>query len=313
MHIIVSLCKSNQELYKSNQESFAIKLSIYGSVITGTAGMLAAIFSNSRSLLFDALNTIIGIGITTAGLKISKLLKIKYSKRFNFGYYSLEPLFVLINGLIMLGLAVSLFISSVKAILDGGRTVELTIVTSYLIFSVVICTIEAVLLRYYSKKIQKSEIVRTEFINWMFDALTSASVLIAFLMSITLKNTSHRFLIPYFDPSITIILILCLVYQPFKLIKSGVYDLLRISPPSKVAEEIEEKLMSNKHNYGFTEIKIHSAKIGRTTCIEIICFYHKNFEIRTIETLDKLKNQIQTEVENYSQNLEVKVSFNTLE
>ena len=31
-----------------------------------------------------------------------------------------------------------------------------------------------------------------------------------------------------------------------------------------------------------------------------------------METLDALKNEIKTEVEKYSQNLEVKVSFNTL-
>ncbi len=74
-----------------------------------------------------------------------------------------------------------------------------------------------------------------------------------------------------------------------------------------------EKLINNKNKFGFTEIKIYAAKIGRTTRIEVICFYDKNFEIKTIEIFDTLKNQIRIEVENYSQNLEVKVLFKTLQ
>jgi cation diffusion facilitator family transporter len=295
----------------NNKESFAIKLSIYGSIIMAITGFLASILGNSISLLFDALNTLIAISISIAGLHISKLLKIKYSSRFNFGHYSFEPLFVLINGLLLMTLAVSLFISSIQTIINGGRIIELTVVTEYLILSVIICSSEAFILKYYARK-TKSEILKAESISWTLDVLISAAVLVVFSMSIWLKNTQYRFLIPYLDPSITIILILSFVYQPIKLIKSGIFDLLLAAPPKKSIKEIKEKLIGNKLKYGFTEIKLHAAKIGRTTCIEIICSYDKNFEIKTMKTLDALKNEIKTEVENYSQNLEVKVSFNTL-
>jgi cation diffusion facilitator family transporter len=250
--------------------------------------------------------------ISMAGLRISKLLKIKYSPRFNFGYYSFEPLFVLINGLLLMTLAVSLFISSIQTIVNGGRIIELAVVTEYLMFSIIVCGGLTFILKYYAKK-TKSEILVTESINWMLDALISVIVFFVFLMSIWLKNTQYNSLIPYLDPGITIILILCFVYQPIKLIKSGIFDLLLAAPPEKFIEEIRRKLVSNKHKYGFTEIKICAAKIGRTTYLELICFYDKNFEIKTIETLDVLKNQIQFEVENYSQHLEVKVSFKTFE
>jgi cation diffusion facilitator family transporter len=295
----------------NNKESFAIKLSIYGSIIMTITGILASILGNSISLLFDALNTLIAIVISIAGLHISKLLKIKYSSRFNFGYYSFEPLFVLINGLLLMTLAVSLFISSIQTIISGGRIIELTVVTEYLILSVIICSCESFILKYYARK-TKSEILHAESISWILDTIISVAVLFVFSMSIWLKKTQYSFLIPYLDPGITIILILSFVYQPFKLIKSGIFDLLLAAPPKNSIKEIKEKLISNKYKYGFTEIKIHAAKIGRTTCIEIICFYDKYFEIKTMGTLDVLKNQIKIEVKNYSQNLEVKVSFKTL-
>ncbi len=256
-------------------------------------------------------NTLIAIGISIAGFRISKLLKIKYSTRFNFGHYSFEPLFVLINGLLLITLAVSLFISSIQTIINGGRIIELTVVTEFLILSVIVCGSESFVLRYYARK-TKSEILHAESISWILDTLISTAVLLVFSISIWLKNTQYNFLIPYLDPSTTIILILFFVYLPIKLIKSGTFDLLLAAPSKESIKEIKEKLLSNKHKYGFTEIKIHAAKIGRTTCIEIICFYDKKFEIKTMETLEVLKNQIITEVENYSENLEVKMSFNTL-
>lgn len=295
----------------SNKESFAIKLSIYGSIIMAVTGILASLFGNSISLLFDALYTLIAMTISLVGLRISKLLKIKHSLRFNFGYYSFEPLFVLINGLLLMGLAVSLFISSIQSIFNGGRIIELAVVTEYLIFSVLVCSSLTFALKYYAK-ITKSEILHTESVNWMLDALISVVVLIVFLMSLWLKHTQYHYLIPYLDPGITIILILFFVYQPIKLIKSGVSDLLLIAPPLKTTEEIKEKLICNKQKYGFKEININAAKIGRTTCIEIICFYDKNFEIKTIETIDNIKNQIIAEVESYSQNFDVRVSFSII-
>jgi predicted Co/Zn/Cd cation transporter (cation efflux family) len=146
----------------------------------------------------------------------------------------------------------------------------------------------------------------------MLDALISVVVLIVFLMSLWLKHTKYSYFIPYLDPGITIILIIFFVYQPIKLIKSGVFDLLLAAPPKTFTEEIKEKLLGNKPKYGFEEIKINAAKIGRTTCIEVICFYDKNFEIKSIDTIDKLNNQIKTEVESYSPNLDVRVSFNNI-
>jgi len=294
-----------------NKESFAIKLSIYGSVIMAITGILASIYSNSITLLFDALYTLIAMTISIAGLRISKLLKIKYSSRFNFGYYSFEPFFVLINGLLLMTLAVSLFISSIQSILNGGRIIELSVVTVYLMFSVLICGGLTFILKYYAR-LTKSEIILTESINWMLDAIISVVVLFVFLMSIWLKNTQYSFLIPYLDPSVTILLILFFVYQPYALIKSGILDLLLAAPPKKFTEDIKEKLISSKHIYGFIEINIYAAKIGRTTSVEVICFYDKDFEVKKFEDVDTLKNQIKKEVENYSQNLVVKVSFETL-
>ena len=70
----------------TDKESFAIKISIYGSIIMAFTGIMASIYSNSASLLFDALYTLIAMIISIAGLRISKLLTIKNSSRFHFGY-----------------------------------------------------------------------------------------------------------------------------------------------------------------------------------------------------------------------------------
>lgn len=289
-----------------NKESFAIKLSVYGSVVMALTGILSSILGNSITLLFDALYTLIAMMISLAGLRISKLLNVKYSARFNFGYHSFEALFVFINGILLMILAVSLFISSIQSILDGGRAIELEVVIVYLVFSFIVCGTLTVILKYYAKK-TKSEILQTESLNWLLDTLISLVVLGVFFTSIYLEKSNYKYLIPYLDPAVTILLILCFVYQPIKLIKSGLFDLLRAAPPKKLIAEIRERLLSHKDTYRFTDIEICAAKVGRTSLVEISCIYPKDFEIKTLETIETLRNQIKTEVESYSHHLEVKV------
>jgi cation diffusion facilitator family transporter len=291
-----------------NKESLAIKLSIWGSVIIAFTGTIASIYSNSISLLFDALYTLIAMIISIAGLRISKLLSVKYSARFNFGYHSFEPLFVFINGLLLMVLAGILFVSSIQTIANGGRIIELSVVTEYLMFSFVLCTGLMVILRYYGK-LTKSEIVITESINWMLDAIISIVVLGGFILTIWLKHTHYRFLIPYLDPSITIILIICFINQPIQLLKSGLFDLLLAAPPQQFIDGIKEQLLTNKTKYGYSDIEVHAAKIGRARYVEVICFYEKGFEIKNSESLVTLQNEIKDEVEKYSSDLEVKVTF----
>jgi len=295
----------------NKKESFAIRLSIYGSIIMTVTGITAAMYGNSISLLFDALYTLISMSVSLAGLRISKLLEVRHSPKFNFGYYSFEPFFVLLNGLLLMSLGVSLFISSVQSLLVGGRVIELEVVVEYLIFSVIVCSSLTVILKYYARK-TKSEILLVESVNWMLDTLISVVVLIVFLVSLWLKGTRYSYLIPYLDPSMTIILILCFINQPVNLIKSGILDLLLAAPPKTLIDGIKEKLLDSKHKYGYAEITINAAKIGRMTRVEAVCFYDKSFEINTIEALDTLKHQIKREVEDCSKNLEVKVSFRML-
>jgi cation diffusion facilitator family transporter len=295
----------------NKKESLAIKLSIWGSVIIAFTGIIASIYSNSISLLFDALYTLIAMIISIAGLRISKLLQVKFTARFNFGFYSFEPLFVFINGSLLMVLAILLFVSSIQTIIQGGRIIELSVVTEYLLFSFVLCTSLLFILRYYGK-ITKSEIVITESVTWMLDAIISIVVFSAFILTLWLQHTNYRFLIPYLDPGITIILILCFINQPIQLLKSGLFDLLLAAPPQAFIDEVKEKLYSNKLKYGFSDIEIHAAKIGRAKSIEVICYYEKTFEIKNIELLELLQNEMKEEVESYSHDLIVKIRFTIL-
>jgi divalent metal cation (Fe/Co/Zn/Cd) transporter len=65
------------KMASNNKESFAIKLSIYGSIIMAITGILASILGNSISLLFDALNTLIAIIHFYSRIAYFKIIKNK--------------------------------------------------------------------------------------------------------------------------------------------------------------------------------------------------------------------------------------------
>ncbi|MFQ3580155.1 MAG: cation diffusion facilitator family transporter [Bacteroidales bacterium] len=292
----------------NSKEYLAIKISVLGSLIMGLTGVLASIYANSISLLFDAFYSLTAMLISIVGLRIAQLLKVKYSPKFNFGFYALEPFFVLLNGILLMVLAISLFIPSVKAILNGGRNIELDVVLEYLIFCVVFCGIFTIILKIYAQK-TNSHIISTDAATWLFDTLISFAVLVAFFITYLLHNTPWEFLIPYTDPGITIVLILSLIYQPIKFIISGLSGLLQMSPGEKVLIEIKETITKSKKHLGFSDIRVLASKVGRTILVEIHCLYASDFEIRNIETIENIRNEIIELIQSQYQDMNVKVLF----
>ena len=292
----------------SNKETFAIKLSIFGSAFVAVLGIGISLWGNSMSLLFDALHTFIAMLISVAGLRIANLLKIERSEKFNFGYYLLEPFFVFINGVLLLGLVGALLYSSIESLLNGGRLIEIEVVTGYLLFCTIYCTALWLILKscYHQTK---SEIVLAESVNWMLDALICIVVFIAFCISFLIKGTKYEFIIPYIDPTITLILVFTLINQPLKLTMSGLKDMLKMAPSKTFLEEIKSKLDHDKLILGINEYELKVAKMGRFYQIELTCIFDKNEELKNFEALNALNIRIKSHVQGYYEHLKVTVLF----
>jgi cation diffusion facilitator family transporter len=275
----------------SQTESRALKVSIFAGLLFALLGIIIAIITRSNALLLDGGYSFIAAIMAFVGLKIAKLIQIQWSKRFHFGYHAFEPFFVALQGILILIAAFLALASSIESLIHGGRDVEVKLILWYLIFSTVACFLVTYYLKVHSKKLNSS-LLLAESSAWMLDTALCIGAFLAFSLSIPLKHSHYSHYIPYIDPVITIIIILLIMIEPFKLIKSGVLDLLLAAPPSSTLEAMQLKLDPIQELYGFKRIDIFASKAGRVLFITVYCVCPEHFSIGSVETLDEITGTI---------------------
>ena len=102
------------------------------------AGIVTGVISGAQSILFDGFFSLIATAIKVLMLITAKLIAKKSNERFQFGYWHLEPMVLLIEGSFLLLIAIYAFLNGVFGIINGGREVELGLVIIYAaVFTVV--------------------------------------------------------------------------------------------------------------------------------------------------------------------------------
>jgi len=97
---------------KPSSEQAALKLSILVTVLTGLAGVAAGLTTGSRDILFDGMYSFIAAMLTFGALTVSKLLMQEPTRKFQFGYWHLEPLMGAVESAILVTVCV-------YAVVDG--------------------------------------------------------------------------------------------------------------------------------------------------------------------------------------------------
>jgi predicted Co/Zn/Cd cation transporter (cation efflux family) len=275
----------------SHTESRALKVSIFFGLFFALMGIIIAVITRSNALLLDGGYSFTSAIMAFVGLKIARLIHIQWSKRFHFGHYAFEPFFVALQGILILIAAFLALASSIESLIHGGRNVEVQVILWYLIFSIVACFLVTQYLKVRAKKLNSS-LLLAESSAWMLDTALCIGAFLAFSLSIPLKHSQYSHFIPYIDPVITIIIILLIMIEPFKLIRSGVLDLLLAAPPPSKLAAMELKLGPIGISYGFKRIDIFASKAGRVLFITVSCVCPEHFTIGSIGTLDEITNTI---------------------
>ena len=92
------------------------------------AGIVTGFVSGSQSILFDGFFSLIATFIKVLMLITAKLIAKESNHRFQFGFWHLEPMVLLIEGSFLLLIAIYAFLNGVFGIINGGREVELGMV-----------------------------------------------------------------------------------------------------------------------------------------------------------------------------------------
>ncbi|WP_434777060.1 cation diffusion facilitator family transporter [Neisseria sp. Ec49-e6-T10] len=275
---------------QKNLEQKLLKQSMLLMFIVAILGITIGFFSGSQSILFDGFFSIVATFIKILMVGTAVLIKRESSRTFQFGFWRLEPLVLIIEGSFILLISVYAFLNGIFGILDGGRQVEFGLAIGYAIFFTVADFSYFFYVKHKNRTL-KSPLVHFDNISWLVDAMLSVGLLISFILAWQLSNHGLAQWSAYVDPIILIVLSLSMIPPSIKILHPSIKDLLGMAP-DYLNEKVTETMEHFKQKYHFKEYASYVQKDGRAHVIEIHIVLAADFPINTVATLDNIRQEI---------------------
>jgi cation diffusion facilitator family transporter len=276
-------------------EKRAIKLSLVLSTLFFMAGITVALFSRSLALGIDAAYLFLDLCIVTVTIVWLEKLFLPATNRYNFGYFKLEPMIVLIQCLFLLGICTAGIITATQRllyVLDGGE-LGVTNYWATVLFTICSTVICAVMWWYTALGMRRksSTILQANLLAYKIDLYISGGLFLSFLFAYLLKSFGLDFYAELADPIISIGLCLILVHEPITLFWESVCDLLDVNPnielQAEVAGRINRFLIEECKQPGNVKIKLRKA--GRKYFV--IAHYRIDKNLR-FEEVDQIRKKL---------------------
>lgn|GEM_PF-6627379 len=211
-----------------------LRFSVVLECFFGICGILVAWYSGSQAVLLDGSYSLLCTLTMMANVRVSRLVRRPPSAKSPYGLPTVEPLMLILEGFILLGLCTTLMVLSVRTLCSGGYLPAFDLALVYEIFSTIIGGITTTVL-YMVHRTGFSPLIHFEFQEWLLDTAVSAIAAIAFFIACVIGN-DHP-VTPYIDSLLTISLLLVLVRLPLQTLRKNFRQLLLqdVASPTLVA------------------------------------------------------------------------------
>lgn len=274
-----------------DQERTALMGSVIANSLLGILGIVFFWATQSQAILLDGFFNFIAFALGMLSLRVARNLKQPGDARFNFGYYSHEPLLNTLKSIIILLVCLLSLASAILAITQGGRLMNFGNGLVYASIAVVACFVVGFYQRSYSRKVT-SPLLELEAKNWMINGMISIVVGLAFLVSIFLQGTSFESLTPYVDPALIILIIVLVIAVPIRTLAENVNELMQGAPPKEDQEKVTDLINAVLEQNQVGQSRVRMAKLGRVFYILIHVIVSEQFANADVQKFDKIRSMI---------------------
>ena len=272
-------------------EQRILRLSIGVTVMVSLFGVVFGLLSGSLSIVFDGVFSAIDAAMSGLALFVSRLVSRETNnRRFQFGYWHIEPMVLAFNGGTLMLLCFYAFLNAVGSFLEGGRTLDFDWAMAYAVavgaVSFGMCFYE----RHVNRRIG-SDFIRLDAQSWLMSAAITSALLVAFAIAWSLRGTPYGHLTPYADPVVLALLTVCLVFVPIRTVRKALQEVLLMTPPELDAQ-VRRVMDDVVARHGFKTYTSYAAKVGRAQFIEIHIAVPKDKRLDNVAAADAIRREI---------------------
>lgn len=271
-------------------EQQVFKHSIFVTTLVALTGIIFGILSGAMSIIFDGVFSAIDASMSILSLVVVRLLTRPGSRRFQHGFWHIEPMVLTLNGCVLVLLCFYAFINAVTSLLAGGR--ELAFDWA-IVYSVIVCLV-CYGMFFYERRANKrvgSELLMLDIQSWLMSGTITLALLLAFVTGWLLQDTRYDYLTPYVDPAILAVLTLILIPMPLKTVGRALREVLLITPADLDAR-ISDVMEQFSREYQFEDYSYYAVYIGRGLFVEIHVVLPERLKDASVDALDALREKI---------------------
>jgi len=272
-------------------ERKALRISIFGYSLLGVLAVVFALKSQSEAIMLDGFFNFVSFVMSLVTLHVSNLLRIPYDRHFQYGFMPFEPFVNVVKGLIILVVCGFALVSSIDALIDGGRELSPGVAVIYSVIATSGCIVVFLIQKQYAKKVD-SPLLALDIATWKLSGFISSAVAVGFGAAYLLSRTEYSWIVPYIDPVMVVILVLVMIRLPLSALKEGIGDLLLGAPAGEMQAMIKEKISAILSGFPMKRHSVRMVKVGRHIFINVFILLPEEESGSSIEDLDRVRGKI---------------------
>lgn len=289
---------------KYKMENKILKLSLTGTIIFTVVEVIAAVLLGSKTVIADGIFDLFDLMLLLPMFILVPFLYKPVSENKPYGFSQIESLLVLLKYTVLLVVVINMIVSNVKILLNGGHTVDAFSVLMYESTLCFFCILMLLFLRHLSRS-YSSLMIQSELYLWKVDVVSTLGISVAFLFQLLLANTKLKFIIPYIDSSVAIVVSLFLLKEPVVQIFKTLRELVLFSPEKKIMDEIRIVVKEDIKTYDYSLDFLDVTQTGRKTWIEV--YVKSKSDIIKVKDFKNIQEHIIKDLENKFDQISVEI------
>lgn len=273
-------------------EQRLLRASILVTVLLALANMAAGLWLGSGTILFDGVYGLADTTMTLLALLVSRLIARGDDRRFQFGYWHLEPLLTAVNGTVLALACAYGVLEGVTGLLHGGHRVPGGPATVVGIVNGVVSLVMAAWLWPRVRRLD-SELLRIDMRAWTIGGVFGLGIAAAFAAAGVLDSQFGGMAGDYADPAILALLAALLLPLPIGQVVGALRDILQIAPADLDAH-VAQVAADVAAAHGFVDHRSHVVRSGRAEFIEIGLLAPPDWSPGSMADLDRVRADIAT-------------------
>lgn len=274
---------------RSGLEARLLTVSVQATLLIAAIGVGLGLLASSTAIVFDGFFSGIDAAVTWLSLVVARLIPLAGNRRFQFGFWHLEPLVLGLKASLLIALVGYAFVTSVTAILVGGYTPNFGLGLVYAAVVSAICLAMWAWMRRENGRIG-SGLVRLDVKAWLMSGVITSVLLLAFAAALVMRGTRFEPWLPYVDPGALALLSLLLLPLPLREARTAFLEIFEVVPRALDAA-VRAAVAGTLAPHGFTAFETYVQKSGRALFVEVAVLTAPDFA-RPMHELDALRTAL---------------------